>query len=188
MNENEGMTTPEEAGQTGETGEVIDMTEAPPELDERDQMISILKEEVTRVKDDMLRQLAEAQNIQRRLRAQMEQDRKFAVEGLVRDLVPVLDNFERSLAAAEQGASPEAVIDGIRAMQKSLQRALEPAGLVRVESVGKPFDPEVHEALATVETTEIEPDIVTDEIEPGYVLADRVIRPARVRVSKAPDA
>lgn len=185
MNENEGMAAPEEVSQTGENVEVVEPTV---EIDERDQMIAILKEEVTRTKDDMLRQLAEAQNIQRRLRQQMEQDRKYAVEGLIRDLVPVMDNFERSLAAAEQGASPEAVIDGIRAMQKSLQRALEPVGLIRVESVGMPFDPEIHEALATVETTEVEPDIVTDEIEPGYVLADRVIRPARVRVSKAPDA
>ncbi|MFM9873979.1 MAG: nucleotide exchange factor GrpE [Fimbriimonadaceae bacterium] len=185
MNENEGMVVPDDTGQVGEPVETV---EGVIEIDERDQMISILKEEVTRTKDEMLRQLAEAQNIQRRLRQQMEQDRKYAVEGLVRELVPVLDNFDRSLAAAEQGASPEAVIDGIRAMQKSLQRALEPVGLVRVAAIGQPFDPEMHEALATVETTEVAPDVVTDEIEPGYMIADRVIRPARVRVSKAPGA
>lgn len=185
MNENEGLSNPEEVSPTIEIG---DSAVVEPDVDERDQMIAILKEEVARTKDEMLRQLAESQNIQRRLRQQMEQDRKFAVEGLVRELVPVLDNFDRSLAAAEQGASPEAVIDGIRAMQKSLQRALEPVGLVRVESVGQTFDPEMHEALATVETADVAPDLVTDEIEPGYMIADRVIRPARVRVSKAPEA
>ncbi len=185
MNENEGMVTPDGAGQVEEN---LNKVEAPAEIDERDHMIVILKDEVARTKDEMLRQLAEAQNIQRRLRQQMEQDRKYAIEGLVRELVPVLDNFDRSLAAADQGASPESVIDGIRAMQKSLHRALEPVGLVRVAAVGQVFDPEMHEALATVETTEIAPDMVTDEIEPGYMIADRVIRPARVRVSKAPEA
>jgi molecular chaperone GrpE len=185
MNENDGMTPTEGAGQLGEH---LELVETQPQPDERDQMIAILKDEVTRTKDEMLRQLAEAQNIQRRMRQQMEQDRKYAIEGLVRELVPVLDNFDRSLAAAEQGASPESVIDGIRAMQKSLQRALEPVGLVRVAAIGQAFDPEVHEALATVETSEIAPDMVTDEIEPGYMIADRVIRPARVRVSKAPEA
>lgn len=157
-------------------------------VDERDELIAKLNAALEATKEEMLRQLAEAQNIQRRLRSQMEQDRKYAVESLVRDLVPVLDNFERSLNAAEGGASPEAVIDGIRAMQKSLVRVLEPVGLVRVSSVGEPFDPEKHEALATVETEDVPPDTVTDEIEPGYVLADRLIRPARVRVSKAPEA
>jgi len=185
MNENEGQVPPENAGQEDV---ILEVTENPVEIDERDQMIAILKDEVTRTKDEMLRQLAEAQNIQRRLRQQMDQDRKYAIEGLVRELVPVLDNFDRSLAAAEQGASPESVIDGIRAMQKSLQRALEPVGLVRVAAIGQVFDPEMHEALATVETTEVAPDMVTDEIEPGYMIADRVIRPARVRVSKAPEA
>lgn len=174
-------------------GEKLVGTEEPAEkvgdkVDERDEIIAKLNAALEATKEDLLRQLAEAQNIQRRLRGQMEQDRKYAVENLVRDLVPVLDNFDRSLNAAESGASPEAVIDGIRAMHKSLIRVLEPVGLIRIESVGQAFDPERHEALATVETTDVEPDTVTDELEPGYVLADRVIRPARVRVSKAPEA
>lgn len=189
MNENEGKTIPEETPQeavpnTSDTGtEPGDGVET---VDPRDILIAGLKEELKRTSDDLLRQLAEAQNIQRRLRQQMEQERKYAVEGLVRNLVPVLDNFDRSISAAEQGASPEAVIDGIRAMHKSLQRALEPVGLIRIEAVGQPFDPERHEALATIETCDVLPDVVTDEIEPGYILADRVVRPARVRVSRAP--
>lgn len=193
MNEREDQVNPEEVELVGEklvgTEEpVSEPLEGQDVVDERDELIAKLTAALEATKEEMLRQLAEAQNIQRRLRSQMEQDRKYAVESLVRDLVPVLDNFERSLNAAEGGASPEAVIDGIRAMQKSLVRVLEPVGLVRVSSVGEPFDPEKHEALATVETDDVPPDTVTDEIEPGYVLADRLIRPARVRVSKAPEA
>ncbi|MBA4292899.1 nucleotide exchange factor GrpE [bacterium] len=193
MNEREDQVNPEEVELVGEklvgTEEPVSLPiEGQEVVDERDELIAKLNAALEATKEEMLRQLAEAQNIQRRLRSQMEQDRKYAVESLVRDLVPVLDNFERSLNAAEGGASPEAVIDGIRAMQKSLIRVLEPVGLVRVSSVGEPFDPEKHEALATVETDDVPPDTVTDEIEPGYVLADRLIRPARVRVSKAPEA
>lgn len=193
MNEREDQVNPVEVELVGEklvgTEEpVSEPLEGQDVVDERDELIAKLNAALEATKEEMLRQLAEAQNIQRRLRSQMEQDRKYAVESLVRDLVPVLDNFERSLNAAEGGASPEAVIDGIRAMQKSLVRVLEPVGLVRVSSVGEPFDPEKHEALATVETEDVPPDTVTDEIEPGYVLADRLIRPARVRVSKAPEA
>lgn len=157
-------------------------------IDPRDAVIEQLQAELQAEKEGFLRQLAESQNIIRRMRGDMDQLRKYATESLIRDLLPVLDNFERSIKAAEQGASTEAVIDGVRAIEKSLRRALEPAGLVRLESVGQPFDPERHEALATVETSDVAADTVTDEIEPGYALYDRVIRPARVRVSVAPEA
>ncbi|MBL8068031.1 MAG: nucleotide exchange factor GrpE [Armatimonadetes bacterium] len=189
MSENEGQTTPQDTPRVDVSepqAEALGDSESAETVDPRDILIAGLKEELKRTSDDLLRQLAEAQNIQRRLKQQMDQDRKYAVEGLIRNLIPVLDNFDRSIAAAEQGASPEAVIDGIRAMHKSLQRALEPVGLIRITAVGLPFDPERHEALATVETSDVPPETVTDEIEPGYILADRVVRPARVRVSRAP--
>lgn len=189
MSENEGQTTPQDTPRVDVSepqADALGDPESAETVDPRDILIAGLKEELKRTSDDLLRQLAEAQNIQRRLKQQMDQDRKYAVEGLIRNLIPVLDNFDRSIAAAEQGASPEAVIDGIRAMHKSLQRALEPVGLIRITAVGLPFDPERHEALATVETGEVPPETVTDEIEPGYILADRVVRPARVRVSRAP--
>lgn len=106
-------------------------------------------------------------------------------ESLVKELIPVLDNFERSIAAARRGSSTEAIIDGVTAVEKSLRRALEQYGLKRIESVGNPFDPEIHEAIATVETADYPADTVTDELEAGYVLAERVVRPARVRVSSS---
>lgn len=145
-----------------------------------------LKEENAALNDALIRAMAESQNIQRRLRSQIEQDRKYAIESLVKDLIPVLDNFGRSIAAAQRGSSPEAVLDGVVAIEKSLRRALEQYGLSQIESVGKPFDPGVHEAIATVETDEVAPETVTDEVESGYLLHDRVVRPSKVRVSVKP--
>ncbi|QYK53993.1 MAG: nucleotide exchange factor GrpE [Fimbriimonadaceae bacterium] len=158
------------------------------ESSETEDIVAKLKAEVAALNDALMRTMAESQNIQRRLRNQMEQDRKYANESLMKEMIPVLDNFDRSIAAAQRGASPEAVIDGVVAVDKSLRRALEQFGLTRLEVVGKPFDPAIHEAIVAVETTEITPDTVTDELEAGYILADRVVRPARVRVSKAPEA
>jgi len=164
-----------------EAAETIESTES-------DDIISKLQSEVSALNDALMRTMAESQNIQRRLRNQMEQDRKYANESLIKEMIPVLDNFDRSIAAAQRGASPEAVIDGVIAVDKSLRRALEQFGLTRLEVVGKQFDPVIHEAIVAVETTEVPPDTVTDELEAGYILADRVVRPARVRVSKAPEA
>jgi len=155
---------------------------------EPEDIVSKLQSEISALNDALMRTMAESQNIQRRLRNQMEQDRKYANESLIKEMIPVLDNFDRSIAAAQRGASPEAVIDGVVAVDKSLRRALEQFGLERLEVVGKPFDPSIHEAIVAVETSDVDPDTVTDELEAGYILADRVVRPARVRVSKAPEA
>ncbi len=170
--------------QTAETDARVqtDSSDASAELD----LIAKLQEENAALNDSLIRTLAESQNIQRRLRSQMEQDRKYAIESLIKDLIPVLDNFGRSIAAAERGASPEAVLDGVVAIEKSLRRALEQYGLVQIEAVGKPFDPEVHEAVATVETEDIASETVTDELEIGYRLHERVVRPSKVRVSTKP--
>jgi molecular chaperone GrpE len=148
--------------------------------------IAELSAELDHLKDQNLRAVAEAQNVQRRLRQQMELDRKYAAEPLARELIPALDNLARSLAAAEKGASLEALLNGVRTVERQLLKALEGVGVQRVSSVGQMFDPEIHEALATVETADLPADTVTDELEAGYVLHDRLLRPARVRVSVEP--
>lgn len=162
-------------------------TEIPPVLDDRDTMIAALQMELESQKDQMLRAMAEAQTIQRRLRTQMEQDRKYAAEPLARELVVALDNFTRSIKAAEAGASAEAILEGVRSIESQIRKALESVGVKKVESVGQHFNPEVHEAIVTHETDEHPDETVLDEIEAGYVIHDRVLRPARVRVSKQPE-
>ncbi|MBL8065809.1 MAG: nucleotide exchange factor GrpE [Chthonomonadaceae bacterium] len=157
-----------------------------PNQDERDLLISALTDERNVLKDQLLRVMAEAQNVQRRLRQQMEDDRKFAVQPLVEKLLPVLDNFERSLASADKGASVESLMDGFRAIERQFRQALESASVHRVPAVGANYDPEIHEALVVLETDDHPSDTVVDEIESGYTLHGRVVRPAKVRVAKRP--
>jgi len=145
-----------------------------------------LAEELAKAKDQALRSLAEAQNVQRRMRQQAEQDRKFGGEALVRDLIPILDNFDRTVAAADAGASGEALLDGIRAVAKQLHKALETHQVARIPAVGKQFDPVLHEAIVTIDTDEHPDELILDELEAGYIMHDRVLRPSRVRVAKRP--
>lgn len=175
-------------GETASEKAVVqEPTEAGPNVvDPKDAQILQLTEERDRLKDQLLRTMAEAQNVQRRMRSTMEEERKFAAQPLVERLLPVLDSFERSLAAADKGASFEALIDGVKAVDKQLRQALEAVQVQRIQSVGKAYDPEVHEALLSHETDEHPEDTVTDEIESGYTMHGRVIRPAKVRVSKKP--
>lgn len=143
-----------------------------------------LRNEIAETKDQMLRAVAELQNTIRRQRAEWDIQRKFASEGLLRDLIPSLDNLDRTLRAVEKGAGLEALVDGIKATSKQLNKVLENHHLKRIEPQGQMFDPELHEAIATNETDEHPEDTVTDVIEAGYILHDRVIRPSRVRVAK----
>jgi molecular chaperone GrpE len=160
--------------------------EAAEQQDPRDLEIQRLTDERDAAREQLLRAMAEAQNVQRRLRQQMEDDRKFAALGLVEELLPVLDNFERTLAAAEKSASLETLIEGVRAVERQLRRALERASVERIDSHGQPYDPERHEALAVLESEEHPDETVVDEIEAGYTMHGRVVRPAKVRVTKRP--
>jgi molecular chaperone GrpE len=141
--------------------------------DERDQM-----------KDQVLRAMADFQNFKRRNQQEMAQFRQFAVEKFVRDILPVLDNFERTITHLNQGASVENILEGIGAVERQLRTVLEAHSVTRIASVGTPFDPEVHEALGTEHHDEHPDDTVSTEIEPGYKMGEKVIRAAKVRVVK----
>lgn len=158
-----------------------------------DPQIAALKEEAERLlqdkkqaEDQMLRTMAEFQNFRKRKEAEADQIRQFATERLVTNLLPVLDNFERTLAALENGAPMESVIEGIRLVDKQFRTVLEGQNVRRIAAEGQPFDPEIHEAIATEESHELPENTVINEVESGYRMADKVIRPARVRVSRKP--
>jgi molecular chaperone GrpE len=143
-------------------------------------------EERDQIKDQLLRTMADFQNFRKRVLDEKRLIEERANERFVTELLPVLDNFERGLAVIEQGGTLESLVEGVKAIDRQLRSVLESQKVIRIVSVGQPFDPDQHEALATVESAEHEDGTVIDEIEPGYKLGDRVIRPARVRVSKKP--
>lgn len=187
------MFTPEETF-TPETGEPTDAAETLIELaeedelpyDERDEKIQALMAERDTARDQLLRAMADLQTFRRRAHAEREDARKYGIQDLAETLLPVLDNFERTVKALSNGADVEAIMQGVGMIEKQLRTALEAAQVQRISAVGAVFDPELHEALGTVVTDEFEPNVVVEEIEPGYRLHDRVIRPARVRVAQGP--
>jgi molecular chaperone GrpE len=146
-----------------------------------------LRRELQDKQDRLLRALAETDNVRRRAQRDREDYIKYAAEALLRDLIPVLDNFDRALAAARDADSAANVVEGVELIQRELLRVLEKSGLSRYSAVGQPFDPTRHEAIARVVSAEATPDTVVGETAPGYLLHGRVLRPALVTVAAAPD-
>jgi len=141
------------------------------------------EEEIARLTDRLKRLQAEFENYKRRSARERADFLKFANEGLLLSLLPVLDNLERARASAP-AETPPALVEGVEMIIRLFHSALEKAGVARMEAAGKPFDPGLHQAVAQVETTEGEDNLVVDEIQRGYLLEGRVLRPAMVRVSR----
>ncbi|MBN8480890.1 MAG: nucleotide exchange factor GrpE [Xanthomonadales bacterium] len=138
------------------------------------------------MREILLRERAELDNQRKRLQRDLEQARKFANERLLGDLLPVLDNLERGLAADKgEGGGLRA---GVELTLRELQRVAAGHGLVAVDAVGAPFDPERHQAMTMVQTAAQPPDTVVAVLQKGYVLNDRLLRPALVSVAQAEGA
>lgn len=138
---------------------------------------------------DLLQRVrAEFANYQKRVKNELEQSRRFAAQPLASELLPVLDNIERALAAADSGNNAAALLDGIRLVQQQMLGTLARHGIEPIAALGEPFDPTVHEALVEQPAPDKPPGTVIQEYQKGYRLHDRVIRPARVVVSSAPPA
>ena len=139
-------------------------------------------------RDRYLRAAAEFDNARKRAAREREEYTRYANESLLRELLPVLDNFERALQAARGEPAAAAVTAGVELTQRELLRVLEKFGVTSFASVGQPFDPERHEAIARVPAAEGRPEgTVADETARGYLLNGRVLRPAMVTVASSPD-
>jgi molecular chaperone GrpE len=149
--------------------------------------IETAKLEAARHRDQYLRAVAELQNIQRRHERDRAELSKFATEALLRDLLPTIDDLERAIehAGASGAARGEGLVAGVEMVHKALMATLEKHGLRRVDALGQPFDPSLHEAVSMAEDADAEPNTVIAEHRPGYTLGDRLLRPAMVVVSMA---
>jgi molecular chaperone GrpE len=149
--------------------------------------LDAVRRELAEKNDRLLRALAEADNIRRRAQRDREESVRYAAEGLVRDLVPVLDNLDRALEAARSAGDASGIVDGVELIRREFVKMLERHGVARYSALGQRFDPNQHEAVARVVSVDTEPDTVVGEIAPGYSLRGRVLRPAQVAVAAAPD-
>ena len=149
--------------------------------------IEALQEEVAMAKDAALRAKADAINAQRRAELDVEKARKFALERFANDLLPVVDNLERALesSAGSDADGIAAVVEGVELTLKSLVDVLAKNGITPVDPHGEPFDPQVAQAMSMIENPDVEPNTVIAVMQKGYLLKDRLLRPAMVMVSKA---
>lgn len=130
-----------------------------------------------------LRVQADFDNFRRRTQKEKEELAQYATSKLLGELLPVLDNFERALATAPETPESEAFAKGVNMIFRQLDGVLKAEGLTAMETVGQPFNPEYHQAIMQVESEEHEEGIVTEEVQKGYLLKDKVLRPAMVKVS-----
>ncbi|MDQ7054545.1 MAG: nucleotide exchange factor GrpE [candidate division KSB1 bacterium] len=150
----------------------------------KDKEIQKLRKEVDELKDKYLRQIAEFENFRKRKEREVEEFWRKANADLIRKLLPILDDIERSLESARRDQNFEALVEGIEMIYKTFLKVLEAEGVTQISAVGQEFNPEYHEALMQVEKEDVPPNTVVEEHQKGYLLGDKILRPAKVIVSK----
>ena len=143
--------------------------------------------EAAEAREDMLRMQADMENLRKRLVREHEKSRRRTLERFMNDLLPVRDSLERGLEAAEDpAATVEALREGKQLIMKMLTKAMGDHGLQTIDPMGEAFDPEKHEAMTMLPSDQFDENTVIDVLEKGYQLHDRLIRPAKVVVSRKP--
>jgi molecular chaperone GrpE len=163
--------------------------EGAPEVAEHDR-VAELERQLDEAKSKALYAAAEAQNVRRRLEADKEQASSYAASGFARDMLAIKDHLDRALAAVgdELRADKTAAqfLAGIEATARELDAVFQRNGVTRIKSVGEPLDPHRHQAMVEM-PSDAEPGTIVEEMQPGYMMKDRLLRPALVAVAKKPD-
>ena len=148
--------------------------------------LSAAEQELARHRDAMLRMQAEMENLRKRLLRDVERSRKFALEQIMKDLLEVRDSMERGLEVADESATVESLREGQQLTLRMLAKVMEDNGLEVIDPKGQRFDPELHEAMTVMPAGDVDEDTVIEVLQKGFRLHDRLIRPARVVVSRKP--
>ncbi len=156
-----------------------------PELERLRQQLEAKEIEAKENYDRFLRQVAEVENLKKRMAREKTEAIRYANESLIRDLLPILDNLERAVDHAK-GGNGKPLQEGVEMVLKGLLDVLNKHGVTQISAKGESFDPEKHEAIAQVESEEHEPNTVVEEHHKGYFLLDRLLRPSLVSVAKPP--
>jgi molecular chaperone GrpE len=177
LTESEGPDTPASEVPGSGPAESADTAAPPSERSEA-------KAELARVKDALLRMAADFDNFRKRSRREMEDARRGGREDLLRTLLPVFDNLERAIQSATRSSDVKAMTEGLSMVQRQFVDALGREGIARVATVGKAFDPGIHEAIQQVETGDHPAGTIIAEVQPGYTQGDRLLRAAMVVVAR----
>ncbi|WP_226526391.1 nucleotide exchange factor GrpE [Metabacillus niabensis] len=169
--------------------EVVDaedviVEEAEETADETTAKIAELQAKLDETENKMLRNQADFDNFRRRTRLDQEAAQKYRAQSIVSDILPALDNFERALQIEANNEQTKSLLQGMNMVYNQLVQALQNEGVETIKSVGEPFDPHLHQAVMQVEDDNFESNTVVEELQKGYKLKDRVIRPAMVKVNQ----
>ncbi len=173
---------PSEAGATASTTQ----SDAPPAPSSRKpgETLAEVQADAARLKDALLRTAADFDNFRKRTRREIEEAKRNGREDLLRALLPVFDNLERAIQSAQRTSDVKAMTEGLTMVLRQFVDALGREGIARVPTIGRAFDPGVHEAIQQVETSEHEPGTVIAEVQPGYTQGERLLRAAMVVVAR----
>ena len=155
------------------------------ELELLKEELELAKKEAVTARDDMLRAHAEAENVRKRAERDVTAAHKFGLERFIGSLVPVKDSMDLGLSALEATSDVQAIREGMELTSKMLDDALEKNGVVAIDPTGDAFDPELHQAMTMQPSSEAAPGTVLSCMQKGYVLNERLVRPAMVVVAKA---
>ncbi len=145
--------------------------------------LETVRSELDKARDMELRALADLDNYRKRVSRQMDDERRYAPLPVLRDLLPVLDNLKRTLEAGEKSQDASGLLEGVKNTVKQFYTVLERHHCVPIEALHQPFDPHVHEAVLQQPSSEYPPNTVLHEVQTGFKLHDRVVRPTQVIVS-----
>lgn len=158
----------------------------PESADRADLLLKIreLEDQLGQAEERVLRTAADAENFKKRLQREKEEQTRYANETFMRELLPVIDNLERALQHSATAPNQEGLLEGLNMTLKGFTDTLARFGCRALETIGKTFDPNFHEAVSQEESSKVEPNTVLRELQKGYMLKERLLRPAIVIVSK----
>jgi len=159
--------------------------EPPPASGAAQDPLELAKAEQAKLKDQLLRTLADFDNFRKRSRRELAEAERRGRDDMLKEFLPVFDNLDRASVHAETATDVKALADGIGLVMRQFADTLGKVGIERVPTVGQPFDPSVHEAVQQMETSDFEPGTIAAEVQAGYRNSEKLIRPALVVVAKA---
>jgi molecular chaperone GrpE len=172
---------PEHLREGGDTSEANALTEA----------LEALRRDLDAAKQEVLYAQAETQNVRRRLEREKDEARAYAATGFARDILSVADNLSRAVQAIPESLraddSMKGLVVGLEATQREIEKVFASHGITRIAAVGLPLDPNQHQAMLEVPSSDHEPGTVVQEMQAGWMIKDRLLRAAMVAVAKAPE-
>ena len=184
--------TPEEEPETEDVEETTETSEEEPEKESEEGTSKRLfgkkkkdkkDEKIEELTDRVARQMAEFDNFRKRTEKEKSQMYEVGAKDIIEKILPIVDSFERGLAAVAEDQKADPFVDGMDKVYKQLITTLESAGVTPIEAVGKPFDPEFHNAVMHIDDESLEENIVVEEFQKGYMYRDSVVRHSMVKVA-----